>query len=1080
MVSVSALNAFETIARRYELHGVLGQGGMGIVYEAFDRLTATRVALKIVRAGSATPDQTPKASRISLANEFRTLAALRHPNIISVMDYGFTDHDQPYFTMEILDLPQNILQFSQMLGLNMHAKTCLLIELLQGLAYLHRHGVVHRDIKPDNLLYSGGKLRLLDFGLVSEANLVSDLSGTLAYIAPEIFSGSTCSAQSDLYAVGLIAYELYTGHFPYQTRNITKLMHSIQHETPDMHPVAAVTNPDVTAVIARLLTRDRNTRYSDAASVIVDLLRASDMPLTSEDAVIRESFLQAAPFVGRETEQRLLEEALRAATYGRGGAYLIGGESGVGKSRLLDELRIRGLVHGMNVIVGQALENDSQPFQLWYEPLRALALKVPMNESELSILKDIVPDIDALQGQRVDVAARLDGEQYQQRMSLTITDVFIRLHTPTMLLVEDIHWLTESLYPLVQLVEQVKDLPMIIIASYRPDEALLMPDLFPAAQVLTLLPFTYDEIRLLSPAILGESGRDPQVVDFLMHHTEGNAFFLVETLRTLAQTSGSLREIGRETLPETVLSQGMLDISVRRLRLLPESEQVLMILAALYGREIDLAYVRQLDSEADLDAWMVRGINVALITTRAGLLRFSHDKMREGLLHLARPEDYRRAALAVEAIYPDDPNYFGRLYTWWRAAGEVATALRYAQRECENLFRRGEYKLLRRLLDEMLTATADAALLPERIALQLLYGKALYQLFEHQPAEAVAQSVLEVAEERQDPAMRAGALVLLGMLNVRRGDLKVARSQIEEALRLYADRQDVTVIETLMNYAVIFYDLGETAQMIALGQRALSIASALGLEYWIGRAYNIFASAYFLDKNFDQAVHYALQALELNEKHSDRFAMVNTTNTLTAIYATKGDYAEARRWGDVCIRLGETSGAQLALSQLHGNLGYLSAQFGELEASESYFLRGIALCQQIKRPQSTANQLGALLQVQISLRKWAEATASARQWLEIGLQIDNLIGVLHGLYGVADLALYRRQPELAARCFGAILRYAKPLHRDPGEEAALRQRIEQQLVPAEVERIVNDEQRTELAPLSADLQAFLNAPSVLE
>ena len=74
----------------------------------------------------------------------------------------------------------------------------------------------------------------------------------------------------------------------------------------------------------------------------------------------------------------------------------------------------------------------------------------------------------------------------------------------------------------------------------------------------------------------------------------------------------------------------------------------------------------------------------------------------------------------------------------------------------------------------------------------------------------------------------------------------------------------------------------------------------------------------------------------------------------------------------------------------------------------------------------------------------------------------------------------RRHGAFAARCFGAILRYAKPLHRDPGEEAALRQRIEQQLVPAEVERIVNDEQRTELAPLSADLQAFLNAPSVLE
>ncbi len=1077
---MTALISFETIARRYELHGLLGQGGMGIVYEAFDRLTATRVALKVVRAGSSLPDQTPNASRMSLANEFRTLASLRHPNIISVMDYGFTDEDLPFFTMEILDTPQNILQFSQMLGRNLPAKTCLLIELLQGLAYLHRHDIVHRDIKPDNLLYSGGRLRLLDFGLVSEANLVSDLSGTLAYIAPEVFTGNTCSPQSDLYAVGLIAYEVYTGNFPYQTRNITKLIYSIQHHTPDLQSLAEVTNPQVAAVIARLLERDRSARYSDAASAIVDLLRASDMPLPSEDALIRESFLQAAPFVGRKDEQAILEEALRAAPYGRGGAYLIGGESGVGKSRLLDELRIRALVKGLSVVVGQALEANSHPYQLWHEPLRALALKVPMTDAELSILKDIVPDIDALQGKRLTAAANLDGEQYQQRMSATITSVFARVSMPTVLLLEDIHWLTESLHPLGKIVERVPELPLVVIASYRPDEAQMLPDLLPAAQVLMLPPFTHSEICVLSPAILGDTGRDPQVLSFLEQHTEGNAFFLVETLRTLAQVTGSLRDIGRKTLPETVLSQGMLDIGVRRLRLLPDADQALMILAALYGRQINLKYLHKLDPDVDLDAWIVRGINTALISAHNGQLRFSHDKMREGLLHLALRDDQRRAALAVEALYPDDPDYYGRLITWWREAGEISLALTYTLRETENLYRRGEYKSARLLLETALVESPQDEFLAERVPLLLVYGKTLNQNSEYEKAEAVAQSVILLADQFGDGGSRAGALVLLSMLNLRKGSHKTARAQLEAALGLYGDRQDATVIEALLSYTNIFYDLNDPAQMIALGSRALEMASALGLEYWIGRCYNVFSSAYFLDKNYDQALLYGHQALELNEKQTDRLGMLHTTNTLTAIYATQGDYAEARKWGEVCIQLGEMLGAYRVIAANLGNWGFLSGQLGELADSERYFLRGIALAKQISHLFSAANQLGALVQVQILLGRWDEAFVSARDWLHIALQADNLVGVLHGMFGAMDLALHTGQPEIAARWFGAFLLYAKPIHRDAGEEAAMRQRIEGQLAPAEVERLIDVGRHSDFDQVIAELSAFLNEPSVLK
>src|SRR5258708_37293375 len=212
--------------KRYELSEKLGSGGMGSVFRATDRLTRTAVALKRVTALPENLSFASKADhktdlRVALATEFRTLSSLRHPNIISVLDYGFDDQRQPYFTMEYLENATPLSSDSK--DRPLHKRIEMIIEMLQALVYLHRRSILHRDLKPGNVLVVNGRVKVVDFGLSVEVTTLSGkhetetTAGTFAYMAPELFGGASVSKASDLYAVGVIAYELLVGHHPFNT-----------------------------------------------------------------------------------------------------------------------------------------------------------------------------------------------------------------------------------------------------------------------------------------------------------------------------------------------------------------------------------------------------------------------------------------------------------------------------------------------------------------------------------------------------------------------------------------------------------------------------------------------------------------------------------------------------------------------------------------------------------------------------------------------------------------------------------------------------------------------------------------------
>ncbi|HRE48509.1 MAG TPA: protein kinase [Aggregatilineales bacterium] len=608
-----------TFGNRYRIGDTLGIGGMGAVYRAIDRLTGRSVAIKRVLMATErlqfSQSTGARDLRLALTQEFRTLASLRHPHIINVIDYGFDSGGLPFYTMELVEGAQNILHYG--LEKLLERRLELLAQVLLALAYLHRRGIIHRDIKPDNILIDQDEVKVLDFGLAiarTDLPLESETVGTLAYIAPEMLSGKPAIEASDLYSVGMIAYELLSGRYPFDKEEFAKLTVAVLHETPSWEGIP----PHLQPLLATLLQKDPAKRYQDAYAVLDELQRIAGVTIPRENAVIRESFLQAAAFVGREKEMTTLIAALHRAKEGKGSAWLLGGESGVGKTRLLDELRIRALVEGALVVRGNAIPESAVSDVLWREPIRRLVLNIELTPSHAAVLQTLIPDLQTLT-EVTPTETIPEGMERRERLKSAVFEVFRAQPHPLVLILEDLQW-AGNLDLLKTLLEQVTAHPWLIVANFRDDEVPSLPAKLPEMTFMKVLRLDKQAITALSVSMLGTAGDAPPVIDLLERETEGNVFFIVEVVRALAERAGQLSDIANQTLPRQVFSGGIQTVVRRRLERVPVWAKTLLELAAVRGRIVDVPLmewiVRQTLNMPTVSAWLMACTGASVMVIR--------------------------------------------------------------------------------------------------------------------------------------------------------------------------------------------------------------------------------------------------------------------------------------------------------------------------------------------------------------------------------------------------------------------------------------------------------------------------------
>ncbi|MBU0485886.1 MAG: protein kinase [Proteobacteria bacterium] len=220
---------------KYKIESVLGQGAMGIVYKGFDPVIERTVALKTIRKDSFDPkDLEQLLARFK--REAQAAGRLAHPNIVTVYEYG-EEGNQAFIAMEFVegrDLKE-ILDRNEKFAVPEIVK--ILSQLLDALAYSHDHGVIHRDIKPGNIiLLNDGRIKVTDFGIarIESSNLTQfgDVMGTPSYMSPEQFMGQRIDNRSDLFSAGVILYHLLTGEKPFPGDSVTTIMHRLLHADP--------------------------------------------------------------------------------------------------------------------------------------------------------------------------------------------------------------------------------------------------------------------------------------------------------------------------------------------------------------------------------------------------------------------------------------------------------------------------------------------------------------------------------------------------------------------------------------------------------------------------------------------------------------------------------------------------------------------------------------------------------------------------------------------------------------------------------------------------------------------------------
>lgn len=360
------------LLERYELVEQIGHGGMGVVYRARDPLLGREVAVKMLPPGALRPDTEERFRR-----EAKLVAQMDHPGIVPIFDFG------QYLGSLFLVMPvvegTTVRKLSERGGLHLGEVLEIGAQAAEALEYSHARGVVHRDIKPDNLMVSlesdPMRVRLMDFGLARDTGHgklthSGGIVGTIAYMSPEQIQGGAVGIGADLYGLGAVLYECLAGAAPFVGPLYALVPRIVGEPPPGLRGRGVEVDEELETLVLSCLAKDPGQRPKSGRELASGLRRAAAR--LGGEALSRLIAAPAAggptapslPLVGRQLELQQIAARLQLVAAGEAQNLLVEGEAGLGKSRLLDEIAALCRSRGLRVVRGRLADRQSAlPYQ---------------------------------------------------------------------------------------------------------------------------------------------------------------------------------------------------------------------------------------------------------------------------------------------------------------------------------------------------------------------------------------------------------------------------------------------------------------------------------------------------------------------------------------------------------------------------------------------------------------------------------------------------------------------------------------------------------------------------------------------
>ncbi len=731
---------------RFEVKAQLGEGAEGVVYEAIDREQECRVALKTLRVQD--PDRI-----LALKREFRVVADIVHPQLVRLGEL-FEAQGTWFFTMEFIDGDDFLTHVRGGGGALDEARLrAAFAQLARGLSALHVRKKVHRDIKPSNVRVTPeGRVKVLDFGVARDLAGRGDeigITGTADYMAPEQALGEETAPASDWYAVGVMLYEALTGRKPFLGDLHAVLEQKVTGEPPPPLDVAVGVPPDLDAFCSRLVRLEPAARPTGPEVIAF-------FEGTAEAREERTSL--ESPFVGRDAELTLLDEAFGRVRAGGTASIVLRGASGVGKSRLahafLGRLRARG--DDVTLLFGRCYERESVPYKALdaivdeltalLEPASPEAMEALL-PADAALLADAFPVFRrVLPISRAPAVARGSGQapKLRARVFRALRELLTRLakERPVVLVIDDLQWAdADSVSALAEGIAtgQVPRLLLLGTARAREGDPATDPIRALGAEEVRVGELLDADARKLAVRLMGTDA-DERAIASVLAEGHGHPLFLDELVRQ------------RQAHPRGGGALRLDDALWQRVGALGASEQAVLHVVCVAGLPTSLRAVAEA-AEVKLDDAVaaVASLRAAHFVRSGGggetgaSVEPYHDRVRESVLVHLDPSALRGAHLHLARALERSGMADGeRLFVHWLAAGDTQRAGHHAVVAAEDAARAFAFTRSVTLYRQALALEAGGE--SERSALLRRLGDALANLGRGPEAAEAYESAARLAD----------------------------------------------------------------------------------------------------------------------------------------------------------------------------------------------------------------------------------------------------------------------------------------------------------------------------------------------